>query len=150
MGDVTGEAGARDADLEAINSIKNEVEGIEKLLQQQNNDLERHMKLLDGLQDHLWIGRDEAQAAKQHLYPLAKEASVAVHKALLDATSLRLAISPDIIANDLRSSVIEMLTDVDDGISFTDEELQMSLKEAKRQYTGDLLRKWKAARKELV
>lgn len=151
MGDVTGEAGARDADLEAINSIKNEVEGIEKLLQQQSNDLERHMKLLDGLQDHLWIGRDEAQAAKQHLLPLAKDASVAVNKALLDATSLRLAISPDVIANDLRSSVIEMLTGVDiDGISFTDEELQMSLKEAKRQYSGDMLRKWKAARKELA
>ena len=44
-----------------------------------------------------------------------------------------------------------MLTGVDiDGISFTDEELQMSLKEAKRQYSGDMLRKWKAARKELA
>ena len=41
--------------------------------------------------------------------------------------------------------VIETLTDQDsDRSTFTGEELQMSLKEAKRQFKGDLLRKWKA------
>ena len=150
MGDITGEAGARKSDLEAIYSIRKEMEEIEKLMQQHSDELERHIKLLHSLPDHLWIGHDEAHAAKQHLLPLAKEASVAVNQALADTISLKIAISSDIIDNDLRSSVIEMLTNQDnDDITFTEEELQMSLKEAKRQYKGDHLRNWKNARKEL-
>ena len=81
---------------------------------------------------------------------MAKEASAAVNQALVDTISLKIAVSSDITDNDLRSSVIEMLTNQDnDDITFTEEELQMSLKEAKRQYKGDHLRNWKNARKEL-
>lgn len=150
MGDVTGNSGARTADLEAISAIYKELEAMEKLLQKHSDELERHMKLLECLPDHLWIGNDEANAAKQHLLPLAKAASAAVNQALLDTISLKVALTPDAMDDDLRSSVIAMLTNHDkQDIIFTEDELQMSLKEAKRQYKGDLLRKWKNARKAL-
>ncbi|KAL9188343.1 hypothetical protein ACHAXT_006721 [Thalassiosira profunda] len=150
MGDITGEAGARAIDLKAIESIRKEVEEMEKLLITQFNALERHMKLLHDLPEHLWIGRDDAEAAKQRLEPLVIEASANVRQALTDTISLRLAISSNDIEDELRSSVVEMLTDQEEsGASFTAEELQMSLKEAKRQYKGDLLRQWKAAKKEM-
>ena len=146
MGDITGEAGARAADLDAINSIRNELDEIEQLLQQNKIEQDRHIALLDI--DHLWISRDEAQAAKQHLLPLAEEVSDAVNQALLDTILLKLALSSDAIDNDIRSSVIEALTNNQNSeeTTFTDEELQMSLKEPKRQYKGDLLRKWKSER----
>ena len=48
-----------------------------------------------------------------------------------------------------RSSIIEMLLDEDSHDSlFTEEELEMSLKEAKRKFDGETLRKWKSARKD--
>ena len=50
MGDVDGNAGARELDLEAIKSVQNELEVMAKLLQQNSNELERHRKLLDNLQ----------------------------------------------------------------------------------------------------
>ena len=119
-------------------------------MQQQSDALDRHMKLLNGLADHLWIGHDEAYAAQQYLLPVAEETSVAVSQALADIIALKIAISSDNIDNDLRTSVIEMLTDQDsDDRTFTEQELQMSLKEAKRRYKGDELRRWKSARKEL-
>ncbi|KAL7553708.1 hypothetical protein ACHAWF_017043 [Thalassiosira exigua] len=151
MGDVTGDSGARQSDIEAINSIKRELGEIETLLLKQSNDLHRHMRLLENLHRHLWIGQDEANAAKVHLLPLANKASAVVNEALLNTTSLTVALSDVLnIKNELRSSVIEAITNAGAGdVTFTSEELQMSLKEAKRQYKGDLLRKWKAARKEM-
>ena len=115
-------------------------------MQQNKIEQDRHIALLDI--DHLWISRDEAQAAKQHLLPLAEEVSDAVNQALLDTILLKLALSSGAIDNDIRSSVIEALTNNQNSeeTTFTDEELQMSLKEAKRQYKGDLLRKWKSER----
>jgi len=154
MGDITGEAGARASDLEGLSSIRKEVGEIEKLLQQHSDELDRHVQLLNGLQNHLWIGQDEAYAAKQHFLPLAEESRAACHQALADAVSLKHVISSDVIGSDfddLRSSVIEMLSTnkENEGISFTEEELKMSLKEAKRQYKGEMLRHWKTARKGL-
>ena len=147
-GDVTGEAGARQADLDSISSILNELGKIEKLLQQNKNDLERHIQLLDALPNHLWLPQDDAQSAKQHLTPLANDSLSAVSQILSDTISLKLALSSEEIDNDVRVSVIETLWPVSDA-TFTEEELQMSLKEAKRQYKGDELRRWKAARKEV-
>ena len=150
MGDTNGDAGARPSDVDAINSILKELEEIEKLLQQNNNELERHRKLLEALPNHLWTSRDEAQAAKQYLSPLAEEASVVVNQALVDTISLKLALSST-LSNEIRSSTIQALTNQNiEETKFTDEELQLSLKEAKRQYQGVLLRKWKSARKELA
>ena len=147
-GDTTGDGGARTSDLVAIDSILKELDEILKLLQQNKYELERHKKLLDGLSNHLWISQDEAHAAKQHLSPLAEEASVIVNQALVDTISLKLTLSST-FCDDIRSSTIQALINqnIDETI-FTDEELQLSLKEAKRKYQGDLLRKWKSAKKD--
>lgn len=150
MGDVDGNAGARMLDLEAIWSVQKELEVIETLLQQNSNELERHRKLLDNLQHHLWTSRDDAQAAKQQLLPLADKAIRHVNQALVGIISLKLALSPTTVSDEIRSSVIQALTNQnDDDTSFTAEELQMSLKEAKRIYQGAILSKWKSARREL-
>ena len=150
MGDVDGNAGARMLDLEAIWSVQKELEVIETLLQQNSNELERHRKLLDNLQHHLWTSRDDAQAAKQQLLPLADKAIRHVNQALVGIISLKLALSPTTVSDEIRSSVIQALTNQnDDDTSFTAEELQMSLKEAKRMYQGAILSKWKSARREL-
>ena len=149
MGDITGDGGAKTLDLVAINSILNELEEIMKLLQQNSDELERHRKLLEGLPNHLWTSRNEAQAAKQYLSPLAEEASVIVNQALVDTISLKLALSST-LSDEIRSSTIQALTNQNiDETKFTDEELQLTLKEAQRKYQGVLLRKWKSARKEL-
>ena len=151
MGDITGQFGARAPDLDTIGSIQNELEQIEKMMHESSYELERHIKLLGDLPSHLWVSSDEAYAAKQHLLPLAEEVLNDIDEALKSTIMLRLVLTPDIIKDDVRSSVIETWTgqDADEAI-FTEEELQMSLKEAKRQYKGDLLRKWKNARKELL
>ena len=148
MGDVTGQAGAIPKDLNAIKSIQKEVSEIEKLLQVHSDELERHTKLLEDLPHHLWISNEDAYAAQQHLSTLASNASVTVNQALEDTLSLKHAITSDSIDNDIRASVIEMLTgDESDEVSFSEEEMQMSLKEAKKQFKGERLRQWKAARK---
>jgi MoxR-like ATPase len=147
MGDTTGEAGARTSDLDVISSITIELDSIAKLLKEHYDELERHIQLLHSLSNHLWINRNDAQASKQYLSPVAEEATVSVRQALLDTTSLKLALTSTSIVNEVRSSAIEALTDqYYIEASFTDDELQMSLKDAKRRYTGDQLRRWKSAR----
>ena len=148
MGDVTGASGARAADLDAVNSVRAELEKIQELLIQNSHELERHIQLLDA--DHLWISQDEAQASKQHLVPLAEEESSAVNQTLLDTVLLKLALTSDDIANELRSSVVESLDNQDNSndTTFTNEELELSLKEAKKEFKGDMLRQWKATRKQ--
>ena len=147
MGDSTGEAGARTSDLDVISSIVTELDSIAKLLKEQYDELGRHIQQLHDVSNHLWINRDDAQASKQYLSPVAEAAIVSVRQALLDTTSLRLALTSTSIVNEVRSSAIEALTNqYYIEASFTDDELQMSLKDAKRRYTGDQLRRWKSAR----
>lgn len=151
QGDITGEAGARSVDLEAINSIRTELEEIEQLLLQKYNEITRHIVLLDT--NHLWISHDEANTTKQYLLPLAEEASTVVKETLLETIMLKLTLSSNSIDNEIRSDVIEALASSngsdDSSTTFTDEQLQISLKEAKRQYKGDLLRQWKSERAKM-
>lgn len=102
MGDVTGEAGARADAIESINSIQREIADIENLLRSHKDDLQRHTVLIDGLGEHLWIGKDESHAAKQHLLPLAKAATASVNQVLTDTIALKLSLSPE-LENDLVS-----------------------------------------------
>ncbi|EED91722.1 predicted protein [Thalassiosira pseudonana CCMP1335] len=134
MGDISGEFGAREADLKTIKTIEAEVQKIQAMLCQHCNELQRHIVLVDRLTDHLWIGHDEAIAAKQHLLPLAKAASLDAEHLLKETIALKLALSNDIVDNELRSSVIQLMASngIDDNTMFSEEELQLSLKEAKR------------------
>ena len=102
MGDVTGESGARDTDLDVIKSIVTEVEEIKRLLGQHSNDLERHIALLDDLEyNNIWITTDEAQSVKQICLPLAVAASTSVAEVMKDAATLALALAPGVIDDDL-------------------------------------------------
>lgn len=151
MGDVTGESGAREDDLDTIKSIVSELREIKGLLEQHSNDLERHIALLDDLgHNNIWITSDESQSVKQACLPLAVAASTTVSEVLNYATALILALTP-VTDDDVRSSVIEVLMGSSEDIStmFSDEELHMSLKEAKRIFKGDELKKWKQARNSM-
>jgi hypothetical protein len=149
-GDVTGLAGARDTDIVVIQSLRSEVSRIIKLLEQQAFALDRHMELIRQSLDHLWINPDEARAAHQQLLPKAKIISWETNKALADALSLERALSDSRdISNEIRLSVIETLWEdgVGTGVSFTDDEMDLSMREAKAKYDIDTFRAWKRARK---
>jgi MoxR-like ATPase len=149
-GDVTGESGARGQDLDAIKSVKKEITQIRDLLETHSQKVERHIALLENLPQHLWISQDSAYSAKQYLAPLALAAAEEVDKVLIEAASLFNTLT-DVIANDVRSPLIESLQeDGGDIESFTEDELALSLKEAKRKYDGDALRKWKSARRKQI
>ena len=125
------------------------MEEIKRLLGQHSNDLERHIALLDDLEyNNIWITTDEAQSVKQICLPLAVAASTSVAEVMKDAATLALALAPGVIDDDLRSSVIELLMKTSQDIStiFSDDELELTLKEAKRLFTGDELKQWKKAR----
>lgn len=146
-GDVTGKYGARSNDVEAIKSVQREIDQILVLLEEHSREIERHGALVDSLTEHLWISQDSAYSAKQYLSPLAVAAAEQANSIRIEATSLQLSLT-DLVENDLRSSLIEMLVDEDDDSTlFTEDELSMNLKEAKRVYDGDTLRKWKSARR---
>ena len=148
-GDITGDSGARSNDVDAIKAIKDEIVEIRRLLEIHYQEIERHIALVDNLPGHLWISQDSSHLAQQYLAPLARARSEAVRDELLNAESLQLVLS-DFIENDLRSSLIEMLMENEAyGSLFTEDELNMSLKDAKRKYDGDTLRKWKIARRKL-
>ena len=148
-GDITGDFGARTVDLEAIESVIQQVENIQALLLAHSREVERHIDLVGHLPDHLWIDINSAHLFKQQLAPLASVASEEVYDILMKSATLQLALT-DCIENDVRSSIIEILIDEEDDFSsmFTEDELQMSLKEAKRKYDGDMLQKWKSARRK--
>eukprot|EP00804_Cyclotella_cryptica_P024298 CCRYP_012573-RB/>CCRYP_012573-RB protein AED:0.05 eAED:0.05 QI:140/1/1/1/0.85/0.75/8/284/1255 len=149
MGDVTGESGARKDDLEAIGSVQREVEQINTLLQRHSEEVERYVWLVHDLQEHIWLSRDAAHAAKQFLTPLAAAAANALKDARSQAFALKIYLS-DQVENDLRSSLIEMFVDntENEGFLFTEDELRISMKEAKRKFDGVTLRRWKSARRQ--
>ena len=148
MGDITGESGAHKNDLEAIRLVQREVEQITALLQSHMEVVERHVSLVDCLEEHIWISHDAAHAAKQFLTPLASASANSLKNACSEAVTLKMYLT-DQVENDLRSSLIEMLINngADEDFLFTEDELQMSMKEAKRKYDGVTLRRWKSARR---
>ena len=148
-GDVSGARGARKQELEAISSINNELQQLKLLLQDHVSGLTRHISLVKTLGDHLWIGNDEAFSAEQHLLPIANESLLSANDTLKDVISIQLSLS-DAIEDEVRLSVLESITDIDSSeIRFSDEEMALSLKEAKKQFKGETLKQWKRARREL-
>lgn len=154
-GDITGAAGARETDVAAIGSLRSEISAIASLLQQQAESLERHIELLRRSMDHLWLDPNEARALQQLLIPKAETAVQQMNRVRFSARSLELALSVGSstasTSNEARLAVMERLWD-DEGVllevSFADEELNLSMKEAKAKYDGDTYRKWKRARKK--
>jgi MoxR-like ATPase len=150
-GDVLGSSGARAADVAFIESLRTEAANLASILRQRSTALARHMELLQRSMDHLWLDPDEARAAQQILFPKAEAFSLEVDRALADACALELALgdSSSSPSNDLRVSVLELLWD--EGAperTFTSEEMNMGMREAKSIYDLDTFRMWKRARKK--
>lgn len=151
-GDVTGATGARESDVAVIESIRSEVSQLASLLQQQSENLARHIELLRRSMDHLWLDPDEARAAQQLLIPKAEVALRESKLVLSNARSLELALkfgsSP---SDEARLSVIEQLWDDEDTlvpVKFSEDELNISMKDAKAKYDADTFRRWKRERKK--
>lgn len=148
-GDINGDNGARTVDVDAIKFIKNEIEQIQTLLAAQSDKVDRHIALVDSLSEHIWISEDSAYSAKQFLAPLASAAAEKINFVRMEASLLQLSLT-NFVEDDLRSSILELVeTDENVASIFTEDELSINLKEAKRRYDGDTLRKWKSARRKV-
>ena len=151
-GDVTGEQGGREMDVEVIKSLRIETSRIATILQQRHAEIARHIELLRHSEDYLWIERNEAQAMKQLLLPRAETVSVEVRRALADACALEMSLtdSPEAPSNDLRLAVIAQLWEkgYSPDSSFSEDELSIGMREAKAKYDLETFRKWKRARKK--
>ena len=154
MGDVTGAAGAREADVAVVAALRMQVGRVCELVRAQADALARHAELLRRCSEHLWLDPDEALAAKQQLLPRAEAEAARVACALADAHALALALEGGDAAgsppDDVRLAVIEGLWEEDDEEEspFGAEELALSMKEAKAKYDTDTFRRWKRARKK--
>lgn len=150
-GDVTGEFGGRQSDLDVIESLRNEANRITLILQKHQSDLARHIELLRNAENFLWLDPDEVKSLQQLLFPRAEKALMEVEEALIDCRSLELCLgtSHHAPSNELRLSVIESLWE--EGhipeATFTDDEMNMGMKEAKSKYDLETFRKWKRAKK---
>jgi hypothetical protein len=119
--------------------------------------LSRHMELLQQSMDHLWLGPEEARISQQILIPPAHKGWQETQRLLMSACQLELTLTPSsdkklFVPNDIRLSVMEQLWDDTEGadiVSFTDLELNMSMKEAKAKWDSDTFRRWKRERKKL-
>jgi hypothetical protein len=151
-GDVSGKYGARKADLDVIVSLRKEVNKIASILMQHQADLARHTELLSQSANFLWVDPDESLSTRQLLLPLANASSIKIKQSLVDARALEMALSegPDAPPVELRLSVIDQLWDgssVTAEASFTDDELDMGMREAKAMFDLETFREWKRARK---
>ena len=151
-GDLTGALGAKATDLGALESVKEEVSHVASTIKLRADSLSRHSELVRQAMSHCWLDPDEALAAQQLLLPKAERSLEAVNTALWRLHALELALSDNEAcspADDVRLAVIERLWDVTEEIlSFSEVELDMSMKDAKAKYDGETFRAWKRARKK--
>ena len=151
-GDVTGEGGARESDLATLKSVASEIGQLVAILDEKKSNLARHAELLNQSNNYLWLDPDEAEAMKQLFLPQAKSVTDQFKDTLLDAVALSMSIqSQEYIADDIRLEVIEALWDdlETTAVTFSEDELRMSMKEAKSTFDGETFRKWKRARKKM-
>ena len=151
-GDVTGENGAREDEVRILQSLLAETSRIVAILQKREHNLARHIQLLRHSDEFLWIEPNESQELTQVLLPRAEAVAIELKKICRDALSLELSISNSEFAptNELRLSVIEQLWEegYSSEVTFTDDELNMGMREAKAKYDLETFRKWKRARKK--
>jgi MoxR-like ATPase len=152
-GDVSGNQGARKSDVAIIESLRSEVSQIAKLARCQTSSLERHIELSRRSADHLWLNPDKATAIRQLLIPRAEKSLFETNYVLRNALALELSLSADdySLPNEQRLAVLEQLWDGDAGsvVSFSEDELDIGMKEAKAKYDKETFRRWKRERKKL-
>jgi MoxR-like ATPase len=152
-GDVTGTTGGREADLAVLEALRMEINRVVTALSTQKLSLERHMELLHRSSAHLWLDPSEARAMQQLLLPRAQAVTVELDEVAVLAASLKMTLldGPSSPSNEVRLSVMESLWDADFSakVTFTDEEMDMGMKEAKAKFDLETFRKWKRTRKKL-
>lgn len=151
-GDVNGDAGARDNEIASIASLKRELDQISEVWKSQQTDLLRHMELLDESDSYLWCDPNEVKSLCQSLLPKARKALDEVDRGLLDCQSFLYSLQTenDLLSNDQRVEVIEALWEegYSPNAAFSEEEMTLDMREAKKRYDIDTFRKWKRAKKK--
>jgi MoxR-like ATPase len=152
-GCIESTVGAKPGDIAALNDLREESERIAMIASQKVDALARHMELVRRSEDFTWIEPDDASAIQQFLLPRAELLWPQMKKVAEDAKALGMAISSEnslALSNELRGDVIELLWE--DGSTsvrdFTEEELQISIREAKSKYDLETFRRWKRAKKK--
>ena len=154
-GDLTGQSGARHSDVIILHGIVQEAENLLSVLKSRLETLKYHLDSLSRAKDHLWLSPDEGLAAQQILTPKAESYLQEIDRIYSDTLALKLILSPaggDLIDDELRHSVLEKLWDekLNDGImTFTDEELNMDMRDAKASFDLQTFQKWKRTRKAM-
>ena len=152
-GCIDGSSGGKPEDLTALDVLREESERIAKIAQQKLDALARHMELVRRSDDSTWIEPDDASAIQQLLLPRAEMVWPQMKKVAEDATALWMAVSPRSscsLLNELREDVIDMLWEDGSTLArdFTEDELEISSKEAKSKYDLETFRRWKRAKKK--
>ena len=149
-GDISGQSGARRADLDALESLIHELKSIQGIIEQKVNNLARHMELVRQAEDSLWLDDDDASAMRQLLLPKAESVFSELRRAAVDALSLEVALSPLALSDDLRLATILALWEEGYAgeMAFTEGEMSLTLREAKAKYDDDTFRRWKRVTKK--
>ena len=151
-GDVNGDAGARNNEIASIASLKRELDQISQVWKSQQTDLLRHIELLDESEAYLWCDPNEVKSLCQSLLPKARKALDEVDRGLLDCQSFLYSLQTenDLLSNDQRVEVIEALWEegYSPNAAFSEEEMTLDMREAKKRYDIDTFRKWKRAKKK--
>ena len=149
-GDISGNSGARKEDVAAIAALREEVIRISGLIQALWDALARHSNML--VRDHIWLSPDETKAAQQLLQPKARKSMEVIEQVLVNARGLELALSDGLecVDDDVRLAVIEGLWEAGENeVSFSDDELDMSTREAKQNFDDVTFRAWRKAKKKM-
>lgn len=151
-GDISGKLGALPQDVALIQSLTKEISNISDLIQSRMKVLARHIEVIRTSTNHIWLTSDTAIAAQQQLLPKANKILTEMKKVYGEAIFLINALSDQDIDSSIRLSVLEYVFDNNNDRSskyqFTDDELDIGMKEAKSRYDIETFRAWKRARKK--
>ena len=147
-GCIDGSLGAKAGDIAAL---RDESENIATIAMQRLDSLARHMELVRRSDDFTWIEPDDASAIQQLLLPRAELVWPQMERVAEDAKALAMAISiENSLSNEHRVNLIELLWE--EGTTstrdFSEEELEITMREAKSKYDLETFRRWKRAKKK--
>jgi len=156
-GCIDGTLGGKPADVAALGSLKKESKNIAAIAKRRLDALARHIELVRRSGDFTWIEPDDASAIRQLLLPRAELLWPEMKRVAEDSEALSMALSaPEDgrdswrLPNEVRGDVVEMLWE--DGSTsvrdFTEDELRISMREAKAKYDLETFRRWKRTKKK--
>lgn len=148
-GDVTGRLGARQDQISAVAMVRDEVAKMVGLLAKELDRFDRHMKLLSN--DHIWLDPEELTALRQLQTPKAKQLYSKTMELLEYAFVLEISLDPALVDDNLRVSLLEKVGEelgTSGPMFFTDSELRMDMREAKKTFAPLTFRAWRRARKK--